>query len=126
MNAQVAMRQYQKVGIHAQVSEASPHGLIQLLMQGGIDRITQAKGAMEFGQTANKGMLISKGAAIICGLQAALDMERGGEIAQNLGRLYDYMIRRLTQANQKNDPAILDEVIALLREVKSGWDGIKP
>jgi flagellar protein FliS len=53
-------------------------------------------------------------------------MEAGGEIAENLDSLYDYMLRRLMKAHAENDVAILDEVISLLREIKLGWDGIKP
>jgi len=118
------MKQYQQVGVQGQVAEASPHRLIQLLMQGGLDRIYQAKGAIEFGRIAEKGELIGKSIAIIGGLREALDLKVGGELAQNLDRLYEYMIMRLTEANRKNDPAPLGEVAELLREVKSGWDGI--
>lgn len=124
MNAMLAMRQYQQVGVQAQVTEASPHRLIQMLMQGGLDRIYQAKGAMEYGRTADKGELIGKSISIIGGLREALDHEVGGDLAANLDRLYDYMIRRLTEANRKNDTAALEEVAGLLMEVKSGWDGI--
>lgn len=124
MNAMLAMRQYQQVGVQAQVTEASPHRLIQMLMQGGLDRIYQAKGAIEHGRIADKGELIGKSIAIIGGLREALDHEAGGELAGNLDRLYDYMIRRLTDANRNNDAAALTEVASLLSEVKSGWDGI--
>lgn len=125
MNANVAMRQYQQVGLQAKVSEASPHALIQMLMQGGLDRISQARGALEHGMLAEKGMLVGKCIGIICGLREALDFEAGGELAQNLDRLYDYMIRRLSEANRHNDVAALEEVSQLLREVKSGWDAIQ-
>lgn len=124
MNAMLAMKQYQRVGVQAQVSEATPHRLIQMLMQGGLDRIYQAKGALEYGRIAEKGELIGKSVAIIGGLREALDHEVGGELAQNLDRLYEYMVMRLTEANRKNDPAPLAEVAGLLLEVKSGWDGI--
>lgn len=124
MNAMLAMKQYQQVGVQAQVTEASPHRLIQMLMQGGLDRIYQAKGALEYGRIADKGELIGKSIAIIGGLRESLDHEVGGDLAANLDRLYDYMIRRLTEANRKNDAAALDEVAGLLLEVKSGWDGI--
>ncbi|MBL4609427.1 MAG: flagellar export chaperone FliS, partial [Pseudomonas sp.] len=60
----------------------------------------------------------------VCGLRDALDLEKGGEVAANLDSLYAYILQRLSMANLKNDPAILDEVAALLRDVKEGWDGI--
>nr|WP_019365176.1 flagellar export chaperone FliS [Pseudomonas luteola] len=126
MNPMLAMRQYQQVNTQAQVSEASPHRLIQLLMEGALQRIVQAKGALEHGKHAQKGLLIGKTISIIGGLHDALDFKQGGEIASNLSELYLYMNRRLAEANQKNDAAILDEVAQLLRNIKAGWDGIAP
>ncbi|MBB3105007.1 flagellar export chaperone FliS [Azomonas macrocytogenes] len=125
MNASLALRQYQNVNLQAQVTEASPHRLIQMLMQGGLDRISQATGATERGMLAEKGLLIGKSIAIIGGLREALDFEAGGELAQNLDRLYAYMVIRLSEANRHNDAAPLLEVGNLLREIKSGWDGIQ-
>lgn len=124
MNAFVAMQQYQAVNTQAQAVAADPHRLIQMLMEGGLTRLAQARGAMEREQTALKGELISKAIGIIGGLRQGLDLEKGGEIAGNLDSLYDYMTRRLMDANVKNDPAILEEVSGLLREVKDGWDAI--
>ncbi|HBN9951345.1 TPA: flagellar export chaperone FliS [Pseudomonas aeruginosa] len=124
MYAMKAMKQYQQVSIEAQVSDANPHRLIQLLMQGGLERLAQARGAMEREQIPEKGILIGKAIGIIGGLREALDSERGGELAGNLDRLYEYMIARLVEANTRNDTNLLDEVSALLLEVKSGWDGI--
>ncbi|HCL3636184.1 TPA: flagellar export chaperone FliS [Pseudomonas aeruginosa] len=124
MYAMKAMKQYQQVSIEAQVSDANPHRLIQLLMQGGLERLAQARGAMEREQNPEKGILIGKAIGIIGGLREALDSERGGELAGNLDRLYEYMIARLVEANTSNDTNLLDEVSALLLEVKSGWDGI--
>ena len=125
MNAFTAMKQYQTVNVNAQVSEADPHRLIQMLMEGGLQRIAQAKGAMQYGNTPLKGELIGKAVAIIGGLQDALDIKQGGEVAANLNELYQFMQQRLAQANLNNDPALLDEVANLLREIKEGWDGIR-
>ncbi|MBD9425807.1 flagellar export chaperone FliS [Pseudomonas sp. PDM15] len=124
MNAMVALRQYQTVNTQAQVSDASPHRLIQMLMEGGLSRLAQAKGVMMHGQHAAKGELISKAIGIIGGLRESLDLQQGGEIAANLDRLYEYMVSRLVEANIGNDVAIIDEVAELLRNVKSGWDAI--
>ncbi|MCO6055432.1 flagellar export chaperone FliS [Pseudomonas sp. MOB-449] len=124
MNAMAALRQYQAVNTQAQAIEANPHRLIQMLMEGGLSRMAQARGAIERGQLAQKGELIGKTVAIIGGLREALDHSVGGELSANLDRLYEYMMARLTQANLTNDAVILDEVAELLREVKSGWDAI--
>lgn len=125
MNAYAAMKQYQTVNVNAQVSEADPHRLIQMLMEGGLQRIAQAKGAMQHGNVALKGERIGKALGIIGGLREALDADKGGELALNLDRLYAFMQDRLTQANLQNDVSMLDEVADLLREVKAGWDGIR-
>lgn len=124
MNAMAAMRQYQNVNTQAQAVDASPHRLIQMLMEGGLTRLAQARGAMERGQFAMKGELIGKAIGIIGGLRAGLNLEEGGELAANLDNLYDYMSRRLLEANLKNSVEPLDEVADLLRNVKSGWDAI--
>jgi flagellar secretion chaperone FliS len=124
MNAMAALRQYQTVNTQAQVSDASPHRLIQMLMEGGLSRLAQAKGVMMHGQHAAKGELLSKAIGIIGGLRESLDLQKGGEIAANLDRLYEYMVSRLVEANIGNDVAIIDEVAELLRNVKSGWDAI--
>ncbi len=124
MNAMAALKQYQTVNTHVQAVDASPHRLIQMLMEGGLTRIAQARGAMERQQTAMKGELIGKAIGIIGGLRDGLNLEQGGEVAANLDRLYEYMVNRLLEANVQNDMAPLDEVAGLLRNVKSGWDVI--
>jgi flagellar protein FliS len=126
MNPMKALRQYQKVNSHAQISEASPHRLVQMLMEGGLDRMAQAKGALGRGDIAQKGLMIGKAVDIIGGLREGIDAEKAkeDESLQQLDSLYSYMIQRLTNANLKNDAEIIDEVMGLLVTVKSGWDAI--
>lgn len=124
MNAMAAMRQYQSVNTQAKAVDASPHRLIQMLMDGGMTRLAQARGAMERQQHALKGELIGKAIGIIGGLRSGLDLQQGGDLAQNLDNLYDYMVRRLSEANVNNSIEPLDEVAGLLRDIKSGWDAI--
>jgi flagellar protein FliS len=126
MNPMKALRQYQKVNSHAQVSEASPHRLVQMLMEGGLDRMAQAKGAIARNDIPQKGIMIGKAVDIIGGLREGLDPEmmKTDEALQSLDSLYAYMITRLTQANVHSDPAMIDEVAQLLITVKSGWDEI--
>lgn len=124
MNAMSAMRQYQSVNTQSQAVDATPHRLIQMLMEGGLTRIAQARGAMERQQVALKGEMIGKAIGIIGGLRAGLDLQQGGELASNLDRLYEYMTSRLLEANVKNQAEYLEEVAGLLRNVKSGWDAI--
>jgi len=124
MNAVSAMKQYQQVSVHSGIMDASPHRLVQMLMEGALEKISLAKGNMVNKEIANKGENISKAIAIIGGLQASLDYDSGGELAENLSNLYDYMANRLVIANLRNDESILDEVVSLMVEIKMGWDGI--
>jgi flagellar protein FliS len=124
MNPMLALRQYQKVNGVAQTSEASPHRLVQMLMQGGLDRMAQAKGAIARKDVAQKGILIGKAIDIIGGLREGLDLDNHGESLAELDSLYTYMSRRLVEANVNSDPAIIDEVARLLITVKEGWDAI--
>lgn len=126
MNMMRAMQQYQRVGVQSEVFEASPHRLIQMLMQGGLERIAQAKGAIERGLLSERGELIGKAVSIVGGLREPLDHQVGGDLSKNLDSLYEYMMRRLIEANRENDATKLDEVANLLREIKSGWDAIAP
>lgn len=124
MNPMLALRQYQKVNGVAQTSVASPHRLVQMLMQGGLDRLAQAKGAIARKDIAQKGILIGKAIDIIGGLREGLDLENHADTLADLDNLYTYMSRRLIEANVKSDPAIIDEVARLLITVKEGWDAI--
>ena len=124
MNPMLALRQYQKVNGVAQTSEASPHRLVQMLMQGGLDRIAQAKGAMARNDVAQRGILIGKAIGIVGGLREGLDLENQAESLADLDSLYAYMSKRLVEANVHNDPEILNEVARLLITVKEGWDAI--
>ncbi|MHC2145021.1 flagellar export chaperone FliS [Pseudomonas sp. 210_17 TE3656] len=124
MNPMLALRQYQKVNGVAQTSVASPHRLVQMLMQGGLDRIAQAKGAMARNDIAQRGILIGKAIGIVGGLREGLDLENHGDSLAELDSLYSYMSKRLVEANVQNDPEILNEVARLLITLKEGWDGI--
>ncbi len=123
-NIQNVLNEYRQVGVNGVVADASPHRLIQMLMEGVLERISMAKGFMNLNNMSKKGESISSAISIIDGLAVSLDMEAGGELAQNLAALYDYMTRRLIEANLNNDVAILDEVTSLMLEIKMGWDGI--
>ena len=126
MNAYSAVQHYSSVKVQSGVEAASPHRLIQMLFEGALERIAQAKGAMAQNQIARKGELISKAVAIVAGLQGSLNDREGGELAANLDSLYDYIIRRLTQANYENNLEYLDECGRLLGELKLAWDAIAP
>jgi len=116
--------QYRKVDVQSNIETASPHKLIQMLLDGALSKIHLARALMEQRQIAAKGEQIAWALSIIEGLKGALDLEAGGEIAANLDALYDYVMRRLLVANLDNDVTVLDEVTRLLIDVRAGWNGI--
>ena len=118
-------KQYQQVNITSEVLDADPHRLIQMLMEGALLRMVQAKAAIERNDMATKASLLGRVTEIIQTLRGSLNHDVGGEISTNLDSLYDYMVHRLLEATMQNDTSMIDEVMRLLVEVKSGWDGIR-
>ena len=119
-----ALQSYGRGSIETELSYASPHRIIQMLMEATLSKLAAAKGCIERGDIAEKSRQITWAMNIIQGLRTSLDAEKGGEIATNLDALYEYMGRQLLEANLKNNTAILDEVTRLIGEVKGGWDAI--
>ncbi len=126
MNHQLsAVDRYARLNIRTSIETASPHRIILMLLDGALGKLRAARLAMQQREIAAKGANISWTISIIDGLRASLDIEKGGELAANLDNLYDYMARRLTEANLHDDVARLDEVEALLGEIRAGWKGIE-
>ncbi len=122
-----AMNAYAKADMNSSVTSADPHRLILLLYQGALLAISSAKNQMLHKNIPAKGKSISHAILIIDeGLKASLDKNAGGELAQNLSALYEYMTHRLLVANLKNDVVALDEVSKLLTELKGAWEEIRP
>ncbi len=115
---------YKQIDCYTGVNEADPHRLVQMLLDGALEKIAVAKGLITRNETAKKGEAIGRAISIVSGLRSILDMSAGGEIAANLDNLYEYIERRLLEANLNNDVDILDEVLSLLREVKKAWESI--
>lgn len=116
--------QYGKVAAESEVAYASPHRLVQMLMEGALDKIATAKGCIERGDLEGKSHQLTWAMSIVNGLRTSLDMEAGGPIAANLDDLYSYMTRRMIDASVENDAQILAEVIDLMLEVKGAWDAM--
>ena len=116
---------YSQVSLQTEVMEADPHKLIQLLLEGSLTRLAMAKSFIEQREVEKKNEKIGQVVEILGSLQESLDHERGGDISMNLERLYDYMARRLFEANRLNDNDIITEVMGLLLEIKTGWEGIR-
>ena len=117
---------YRSVAVHGGVAAADPNQLIVMLMDGIVERVAQARGAIEHGSAEAKARLLHQAVSIVDELRASLNMAAGGEIAANLGDLYDYIARQLTRANAENRAELLDEVGNLIREVRGAWIQIAP
>lgn len=118
------VKAYKAVGIKDDLAVADPHRVIQLLMQGALENIAKAKGAIERKDFAVKSATISKAMAIISALQGSLDMDAGGEISNNLWSLYDFMINHLVLASRESSIDKLNDILGILLTVKSAWDQI--
>ncbi|MES9940569.1 MAG: flagellar export chaperone FliS [Candidatus Thiodiazotropha sp. 6PLUC2] len=103
---------------------ATPFRLVQMLMNGALDGMSNARGSIIRKEHEARNNEINWVISVIDALRGALDFEQGGEIATNLDMLYDYMIRRLFTANVEQDVEALDEVTSLLKEVKTAWDAM--
>lgn len=118
-----AIKMYNHMNAQTQLTDASPHRVIQLLMAGAIDRLIKVSAMME-NETGGYHDMLSNAIDIILALNSALDFEKGGEISQNLNALYDYMQLQLVQANIEKDHKKVDEVVTLIKTIKDGWDQI--
>lgn len=119
---QAAATAYARVGLESGVVAASPHQLIVLLYEGAELAVRMAIRHIQDGDLEKKSAAIAKATSIILeGLRAALDPQQGGELAQQLDALYDYMIKRIMLAHLQNDTAPLHEVLGLLRELHEAW-----
>ncbi|HAT8673650.1 flagellar export chaperone FliS [Legionella pneumophila] len=116
--------QYKAIELQTRIETASPHELIDLLLQGARSHIATAQGNIQRNQIKEKGEHIGKAISIIEGLKMSLNHDKGGEIAENLLQLYDYVQQILLKANLKNDEDLLAQSNMLLAEVHQAWQAI--
>src|SRR3984957_2972650 len=127
MYSQNRAARYHAVRSHGQVADASPTRLVQVMFEHVLSNLATAQGCMQRirGDLPYKDVVANgKAVRLIGQLDASLNMEQGGQIAENLHNLYLYMLGRLTTANVNNDAAIVVEVSNLVRKIKTGWDQI--
>lgn len=117
------LKAYKSTSLDAEMAVADPHRVIQMLMQGLLERLANAKGAIERRDYAGKSTCISKAMAIINGLQDSLDLSYG-QVPQDLFELYTYMKDRLMDASRDMAIEPIDEVANLMIIIKSAWDQI--
>jgi flagellar secretion chaperone FliS len=111
--------------LESRILSADPLELIRLLYQAAISSVREARRHLAAGAIAARSRAISKTSDILRELECSLDRERGGEISQRLAQLYDYMQRRLIEANFQQADGPLAEVLSLLSTLAEGWEGIK-
>jgi flagellar secretion chaperone FliS len=131
MQPQRGAAQYRSVVSHGLVADASPARLVQIMFEHILAQLSAAQGCMQriknnlpLPEVIAKGKAVGKAVRLINQLNATLDMEQGGEVAENLRSLYVYMLNRLTAANATNDHRVVAEVSELVRTIKSSWDRI--
>jgi flagellar protein FliS len=122
-----AINAYVKTGIETGVPEADPHRLVLMLFEGALGAIAQARLKLSAGDVAGRGKAISKAISIVQdGLRTSLDIEKGGDLAQRLSALYEYVTMRLLDANLHARQDALDEAAHLISELHAGWAAIAP
>jgi len=126
-SAQHALQAYARITVDNGVATASPHRLILMLFEGARLAIASANHHLHAHDIAAKGAAISKAISIIDnGLKASLDVKAGGELAERLSGLYQYVSHQLLLANLHNDEAALMEAGRLLTELHDAWAAIAP
>jgi len=122
---QRAISAYVQTGIETGVPEADPHQLIQMLFEGVLAAVADARMKLSIGDIPGRGQAISKAISIIeDGLQSSLDVKKGGEIADRMNALYAYVISRLLDANLHAREEGLQEASRLIGELHSAWKTI--
>jgi flagellar protein FliS len=104
------------------VDEITPYRVITMLLDGALERVDQAIISLDEGDFDEASILVGKTIGIVGGLRESLDTKQGGELANNLDLLYEYILGRLQVIDEFHEPVIiLDEVRKLLNEVHLGW-----
>ncbi|WP_163934453.1 flagellar export chaperone FliS [Paraferrimonas sp. SM1919] len=114
---------YQHTGLEARAAAASPQELVVMLIDGLLDEIDRVEGHINAGNHEKKSLSVNKCMEIIQGLDTSLDMQGGGDLAQNLHQLYQYCSRSLFDASLKNDIEVLTPVRQVMHNLKQGWQG---
>jgi flagellar protein FliS len=96
-------------------------GAVVLLYDGMIKEVGKAKAAIQEGRIEDRFNATQKACKILLGLQSHLDFDKGGDISLMLDQFYHTIFRDLQQVNMKNSPALCDEILGALGEVRTSW-----
>jgi flagellar protein FliS len=112
--------------LEEKILSADPVELVCMLYQGAIDAVEEARRYLAAGEIAARSRAISKACDIVLELSSALDIQLGGQLSLRLAELYDYLLRRLLEANLKASDGLLAEAQGLLSTLTEGWRGVSP
>ena len=115
---------YQQVGAQGRVEDASPHKLIQMMFEAAIEAMNVSKAAIGEGNVLLKVAKINKAFDIVESLRGCLNMEQGGEVAENLDQLYEHTLFQIMQVNATNNPELCDHVTHILTQLLDTWNQI--
>jgi flagellar protein FliS len=116
-----AVQSYGAVMVESRAADANPAQLVQMLFDGLVESLSAAECHIVQRNVRDKAHHISRALRILLGLRSTLDHERGGDIARNLGELYDYVSRRLLKVNLEDDLGALREVRGLMQDIREAW-----
>ncbi len=116
-----AINQYKTVDVRSAVASASPHQLISMLYDGALTALANAKGCIVRKDIEGRTKSLNKANAIVLALQDYLDLDKGGEVAENLSALYRYITTGIIVANRDQNADKIQELINLLLDLKMGW-----
>ncbi|SDK20297.1 flagellar protein FliS [Ferrimonas sediminum] len=115
---------YKQTSLNARAAAANQHEMVRMLLDGLMDELARSQGHIDAKQYEKKGNSIQRCINIVHGLDSMLDLENGGEVAQNLHQLYDYCSRQLMSTSMKNDSQMLDPVVKVISDVREGWQNL--
>lgn len=120
-----AYQSYQSTNLNAQTAQASPLDLVLVLMDGLLDELARVRAHIEARRYELKAKSLEKCVGIINGMSSALDMDAGGEVVQNLARLYEFCAHHLFQAGVELSVTKVDDVVRIMSQIRGGWQGVK-
>jgi flagellar secretion chaperone FliS len=111
--------------LESRIMAADSVELIHILYEHALTQVQSARLAVAAGDIIGRSKAVTKALAAIGELEGSLDHKAGGPISQNLARLYQYIRKRLSDANAKRDNGALGEVESLLRTLDEGWTAMQ-
>ena len=124
MNSLVALSQYGKIKDDTQTMYASPHQLMLMLFDGALEAMSLTIAAIQNKNFELRSKQNTRSISIINGMRECLDMEAGGELADNLYSLYQYMAQELFRASFKNDAETIRNIQTMLKDIRGSWEKI--